>query len=66
MGKWSVKPLKIQKINNFQWHVTELTLLGIHFSVDLYRRTQLNYDKVLIKITQDISKQKQRKITPTA
>ena len=47
-----------------QWNVTEFTLLGITYSVDLEKMQEINYDKALKMGIKDTSSWKLRKITP--
>ena len=49
---------------NLNWGVTEFTLLGIEYSVNLELMTHINYEKAYKLILADITKWSKRNITP--
>ena len=54
---------EIQKYS-LDWGATEFVLLGIHFSVDLDKIPDLNYDIQIPKITALIQQWERRALTP--
>ena len=48
---------------NLKWNVTEFTLLGIQYNVDLNKMINKNYSKIFDLISRDITNWSKRKLT---
>ena len=64
IGRKKISKEKINTNYNLEWGVTELTFLGIHFSVDLNNMPEINYPKVVNKIEKLLNGWNRRCLTP--
>ena len=55
---------KLKTTHNLQWGATQVCLLGIEFHVDLEKMIELNFNKIITQINDQIIKWSRRNITP--
>ena len=64
IGRKSYCRDKLDVNTTLEWGITEFSLLGIEFSVDLERMVQLNYNKAIAKSKLVLENWKKRSLTP--